>query len=546
MNELGAGVVYSLWLRSRWLMAGLLLYFVILATAVQLSPMPMQVAAFGIMPPAAAIAHLLTVLTLGPADLGARGSGFPRHMLVLPLRTRTLAGWPMLIGVTTIALLWMLATTVVLWPGGLDVPLFWPAALGAASTAWLQAIGWSPFPSPFVRVPALAIAITPLILLGGWAGLFLESSVVPAVIVIACLVWIVAAYFVAVRGLSLTRSGSEGEWLEALFLRAWAGLRSSRRSGEIERPPFRSASAAQLWYELRRNGRVLGTMYSFIALPMLLIILMANTGKEARSGVTFGTIHISTAMLGLMFLVSMFLLLSGMYGLAMGKFDVWGKEQMSPFFAVRPVSTARFAYLKMKSAIYSSLATWMILLVMFLVWAITEASPLNPNESVVLATLRQLQFRDAAVFVSIACGLLVISCRSLVVGMWPGLLGNKWIANATGFVIVGVIILVSTVYLHQEYLPQLLRCVPWLIGGLLIAKFAATAWCLAELNRRQLVTARSKWIGLGIWAAACLVLAAVVSCFEHLTPMLIAAIVLAVPLTRIVFAPLALHWNRHR
>ncbi len=98
MNTSATGSGYSLWLRIRWTLIGLAIYFVALATIIQLLPTPMPVALAGTLAPCSVIAHLLTVFTLGPADLGIRGSGFPKHMFVLPVRTRTRVHWPMLFG----------------------------------------------------------------------------------------------------------------------------------------------------------------------------------------------------------------------------------------------------------------------------------------------------------------------------------------------------------------------------------------------------------------------------------------------------------------
>jgi len=56
------------------------LYLVALAVAVHLSSGAMFVASLGSIALCAAVGHLVTVLTFGPADLGARGSGFPKHM----------------------------------------------------------------------------------------------------------------------------------------------------------------------------------------------------------------------------------------------------------------------------------------------------------------------------------------------------------------------------------------------------------------------------------------------------------------------------------
>ena len=149
MTSPALGIAYSLWLRLRWTLIGLLTYLALLAVAVQFSSTAAPYFMMSLLALAFAIAHLLNVFTFGPADLGVRALRLPGHMFVLPLTTRSLVGWPMLFGSATHSGLWILVAMLILIPGGLPAPIVWPAALLAACTAWVQAIGWSPFPSPF-------------------------------------------------------------------------------------------------------------------------------------------------------------------------------------------------------------------------------------------------------------------------------------------------------------------------------------------------------------------------------------------------------------
>ena len=174
MTSPAVGIAYMLWLRLRWGAAATVIYLFALSVAAQFLPADPMIMALTLL--TAAIAHLLHVFTLGPADFGVKSSGYPANMFVLPLRTRTLTGWPIVYGAATFAMLWVLVVTLVLKPIGFSPPVLWPAAIAAASAAWVQAIGWAPFPTPFARVPVLALAAIPLILLGTWAAIYLESQ----------------------------------------------------------------------------------------------------------------------------------------------------------------------------------------------------------------------------------------------------------------------------------------------------------------------------------------------------------------------------------
>src|SRR5688572_30003068 len=100
-----------LWLRLRWSVAATLTYLFALSVAAHFVPADPTVMAVGLLP--AAIAPMLHVFTLGPADFGVKSSGYPANMFVLPLKTPSLAGWPILYGATTFAMLWVLVVYLV-------------------------------------------------------------------------------------------------------------------------------------------------------------------------------------------------------------------------------------------------------------------------------------------------------------------------------------------------------------------------------------------------------------------------------------------------
>jgi hypothetical protein len=544
------GISYSLWLRMRWIVFGMAIYVAAVAITVQLSSVAMFVATFGVFGLCAAVAHLLTVYTLGPADLSARGSGYPKCMFVLPVRTRALVGWPMLLGASSIAFIWILIASLVLRPAGLPVPTYWPAAVGAAATAWLQAIGWSPFPSPFVRVPALALASLPLILVISCLAMFPASNIAPIAIIVASLAWTAVAYATAVKGLALSRAGDEGEWLNIGAVQKLFQRRFPRTSAKTTLPSFNSAFMAHLWYELRRNACMFPIMFAFVALPISAMLIPSLVDPNTSRSLVFGNAIISPPMIGLMALVSLFLFLSGIYGINMGAFDVWGKAQMPSFFAVRPVTTTRYVGIKILAVAISALASWGLLMVLFAMWALMEASSLNPDESVVRKVASNGSVRDFAALALLLVGLLAMSCRNQVIGMWCSFAGRKWVSNTAvgfGMLATGLIGLAGYWgYYHREYLPKLLAYVPWLLGALLLVKLTVAAWLLREVDRRRLATRAEIRNLVGLWIAAYLGLLLVAYCFVPLTFSLAAGIALALPWVRIAAAPLALHWNRHR
>jgi hypothetical protein len=399
-------------------------------------------------------------------------------------------------------------------------------------------------------VPALAFALAPLSLVVTWAHMYLASHHVSVAIAAASLIWTLVAYIFAIQGLSRARAGNDGEWLRTFTDRlaqrsqAWLHWPFGKRSR------FRSASTAQLWHEFRRNAIALPLMLSFVSLPMMALILPASIDADASRNLMFSSATLTPPMLGLVILVSLFILLSGLYGASMGKFDIWGKEQIPAFFAIRPMSSPQFVLVKMAGAALGSLFSWSWFVILFLTWAAVEASSLNPNQSLVRTSLAQATLRDFSIFGLALLGLLAMSCRDLVVGMWTTLLGRKWFTIAIGFAFMALFGLAGFAgqwfYRHREYLPTLLTYLPWLLAVLLLLKLVLSGWIIRELHRRHLASRKSIRDALAVWATACAVLVAIVYCFVTVTPTIALGVVLSVPLARIAAAPLALHFNRHR
>ena len=122
--------VFSQVWRHRWRLLGSTVYLVcilILHLAIPKS------AAFGVAQFAMVGPVLFGLIPLFAytvdADVAGGDSTFPPQMFTLPVTSRALVGWPMLYGTVAIALAWLAAAKFLIRPAGLDVPLWWPAAL---------------------------------------------------------------------------------------------------------------------------------------------------------------------------------------------------------------------------------------------------------------------------------------------------------------------------------------------------------------------------------------------------------------------------------
>jgi hypothetical protein len=549
MTSAAFGISYSLLRRLRWAIIAVVMLMLVLAIGVQVFPAagPYCCGASIVFLFAAAV-FFLNAFTYGPADLGVKSSGFPTHMRVLPVTTRALVGWPMLFAAITFTVLWLLPSCLIFLPAGFPLPVLWPATMLVALCVWVQAIGWTPFPSPFARVPTLIAAMTPLILPLALGLIFFKGPTLAAVVCVSCLTWSLAAYAFGVYGVSRARSGSEGDWLRPLIER-W-DARARRRQAVANGRPFRSAFTAQLWHECRRNAVVLPAMTAFVGVPLFLVLLLPTLSPDRQQSIAIGSTNLPTQLLILLMWVGFPMLFALTNGGGMAKLDIWGKTAMPSFFAIRPLTTTQFVLIKFSATALSVVASWMITFGLFNIWAIVEASPLNPRRSIIRAAFEDVTPRGIATVAIVVFGLMAISWRHTVSGMWPTLLGRKQLANAIGFAFMGAFSLLGCagfwIYKHPDLHAPFWRILPWMIAADLALKLVVSIWLSVVLQRRGFVTRTAMyWLAAG-WVLLAVGILGVLSLLVTPTWALVSIVAFMLPFASLAAAPLALDWNRHR
>jgi hypothetical protein len=547
------GIAYPLWLKTRWIVGGMLVYIAAMAIAIRLQMFPdaKQQIASGTMLLFFGLAMLLNALIFSPADLAAKGSVFPLHMLVLPMRTRSLVGWPMLYAAALVSLLWLLLARLVLIPAEIPLPLLLPAAILMAVTTWVQAIAWSPLPY-FARIPALLLAVLPPAAFGSWRAYDPERPQVYWLATAGSLIWMLAAYGFGVMGLSRARKGNAWYW--SGWQAVWDTLRPRRKwlPGRLTaRPAFRCAAAASLWFEYRRSIPFLPIIFAMIVIPLLVAVCMQALCLHGSEGLMLGPLGVvQPIVLVLSVLIFSAILFSALSGANMAKPDLWSKEELTSFFAAKPVTTIEMVARKMKAAAVSAAIGWAMVVFVIATWVILDSSPLNPHKSLTAQLLHEASAKDLA---GIALAIIVLwplMWRTMAISMWTSMTGRKWfsttLALTFGSAVFAIPGLIGWVVKDPQRREQFVSSLPWMLAAFVVLKLIATVVIglslhrLALLSRRDLVRAAAFWL-----AATGLVLATIVF-FIAWSWYAAAAAVLIVPLARIGAAPLALHWNRCR
>jgi hypothetical protein len=229
-------------------------------------------------------------------------------------------------------------------------------------------------------------------------------------------------------------------------------------------------------------------------------------------------------------------------------------SEMSPFVATRPLTSAALIAGKVRMAVWSTLATWLLLLV-----AIPVALTLSGTWPVVTERARQLidgvgAPRTVAVALLALGGLVASTWKQLVQGLYVGLSGREWLIRSSACVTLAFLIFIEPIVAwirgSSDVRVALWNALPWILAVLVAVKVSAAAWVATRLDRTRLLSEGALVTGAACWLVAVLALYAVLV-WLTLGPLiphyfLVLLAILAVPLARVSAAPLALAWNRHR
>jgi hypothetical protein len=484
---------------------------------------PLSVAAF----------YLLALFSFGFAgDLAARRSMYPSRLFTLPVTTAALAGWPMVYGTASMAVLG-LAACLAPWPG-FDLPV-WAVLLAAVVMAWMQALTWTAYPVRGLRMLA-AVGVLTVMDIVFVVGIEFEAADTLMVALLAPqlpLAWVVAR-----AGVARARRGDVPEWRgpAAALGRVTSALRHRRR-------PFATPAEAQRWNEWRQHGWSL-PVWVAVVLPFASALLLLDGGTGAFVPITLVVMLLTPVVL------------AAFVGVTLARADhgAGGAHGVSPFLATRPLTSAALVGAKLHVALLTTVAAWLLVGI-----AIPLALGLSETWPVVADRARRVRDvigmpRTAALALLALGALVAATWARLVLGMYVGLGGRPWLVKAhlgVNLAFLAIVLpVLDWIVGNRDVLVSLWNAAPWIGGALAVLKVAAAGWVTARLEaaglvaRRTLIGGAAGWL-LGVTALyALLVWIAATPYIPRYGLMLVAILVL--PLARFYAAPLALAWNRHR
>ena len=544
MRTPALAIAWGLWSAHRWgflaCMATLMALAATYPLVFSLSREP-AVLVVSLLPVLGVFGYVLNALLVS-GEPGSLVAGYPRALLVLPVRTRTLVVWPMVYGSLGGVLLWLFTAVLVYGPSGFSAPILLPCLALAALMAWVHALAWLPIPNYWLRLLVILVVVPALGFLPYW--LMVSELATRAEIAGLLLGYIPSAFALALLAVESQRRGD-----------AWGFPRWLSRGGRVARPParlrrnrpFRSPDGAQFWYEWDCHGWALPAFTGFVL--MVYAGLWLSGPRRADS-------------LALPFFLGAFLglpiVFAGAVGGGLGKLrPPWMMLRgFGTFVAIRPMTSGALVAAKFRVAQASVLLTWAITAVTLAVCLVATGNASRSSEVLAGFLTTQPGWRGPAILVLALVFLPALTWKHLTDSVAPVITGRKWLADGAVFVFAGVLLGLTAVTIwfvqHREYLPRLIGTIPWVVACAGVLKGTLAVAVFRSALRRRLMNWRAFWSIVGFWLAltagaagmAVLGLSAVSLPVSQLT--LVVGIATYMPLVRYPLSTLALEWNRHR
>ena len=485
-------------------------------------------------PLAATFMYMLAVFTFGIAgDLAARESMYPPRMLTLPVSTAGLAGWPMLYGCLSMALLWFAMRMAGIFPPGVDVPKYWPALFASSLLAWTQALTWMPYPLRGMRIVTSIVLLLSIDVVVFTA---LENKPSESTMLLLLAPFVPLAYVTASSAVSRARRGDVPDWGVAKWF-APASTRSAARRD------FQSAARAQLWFEWRQYGRSLPLLVAIVLPVGLSLLFVFRTAAVI-------VVEIVVASLLLPAFMAIFVAAT----VAKSSANASESYGITPFIATRPVEDRALVVAKWQAALLSTLAAWVIVAVavpVALLWSDATEPILNIARHVDDALGRP---RAIILGLLLLVGLVGSTWKQLVQGLYIAMSGRDWAVKG---IVFATLVLVTFGFLALGWIldsrPRIalaLNAIPWLMAAFVALKLVLAGWVMQRGAERGLFNRRQLILGAIVWDACVLavygVLALILPDILFRRYFLLLVAMLVVPFVRLAAAPLAVARNRHR
>jgi hypothetical protein len=470
-------------------------------------------------------------------------NGFPYRLFALPVRTWRLVALPMLSGVLGVELVYVAWIKLVWAREPVPVPEWFAVVLGAYMVFYQTAL-WSLAGFRIVRLLVLGVGGATSILVAclPLAKNELSPSLSESHLIAVMVVLTLIAFCVAWGTVARQRSGGgrRQSWLKALVDQISDAM--PRRTRD-----FSSPAAAQFWFEWRRAGWLLPMCVAFALVFIVTPIVWFNRADSRYMNYMLGRILV------------MPIILAFAIGKGFVRPEFWSANlSLPPFLAIRPLPAGEFVVCKMKVAALSAAITWLLVLGFIALWI-----PLWPDTTRLsgLLFLFRALYPHAWLIITVlsASGLMVLTWRCMVGGLWIGLSGRALYYGGSVWLqmLAAVSLLIAcgvwsdTIDAQIKNHPDVVKSVGLSVIGWTLAVLVILKLWLAVFSWSKITPHRSRqyvliWSGVTFCFIALGILAAPWADTYRVEHLFVLAAFLLMPFARLGLAPMSLAKNRHR
>ncbi|MGA2244190.1 MAG: hypothetical protein ABSH48_04235 [Verrucomicrobiota bacterium] len=489
------------------------------------------------------LSFLLLMGIFNHTDYNQEWSGFPYRLFVLPVPTWQLVALPMALGLAAVEGVYF-AWIKLVWTNDQIMMPEWFAVVLGAYMIFFQTILWTLAAFRATRLVVLALGGVSILLVASlpfMARIFpLPWATEPGLMTVLAVLSFVACV-IAWTAVARQRSGGGRRlrWFKVLVDRIVDAI--PRRTRD-----FSSPAAAQFWFEWRQAGWVLPVCTAFVVGVIFAPITWFKRGDPNFANVMLWRLLATPVVLAFMI------------GKGFIKPSFWSTNlSVAPFLAARPLAEGDFIVNKLKIAAWSVLLAWLPVLVFLAVWLPLWANATGIGQDLFFFRTLFPNSWVAIIFLAIF-GLVVLSWRCMVGGLWAGMSGKGYLyfgIPAAQLVLALLVLLACAIWSDAidricQKRPDLanaavLSATRWGLAVWVIAKywFAAFSWNkIAPHHVRKYLLA---WSHATLGLVALAILAAPPFDMYRQKYIYLLAALLVVPFARLGLAPAAWAKNRH-
>jgi hypothetical protein len=413
---------------------------------------------------------LVAQIAYPQSDLTARGSGYREFLLRLPIRTSSLALWPLLATMIGSLVLWFALAYGYFDRVGLTVPIGLVMSIVASATGAIFLISWRPYERGIFRIASIGAALSALIGIG-IASLY-ESSLSVKIVVSAFSLLTVAELVLSIHSVQVAR--------ENVSLSPAVRRRRSTAIAQCKRDrPFKSARAAMFWMEWRLRGRVFPmTVLAFGLIVSTPLAFMGGVPAELAGQITVN----GWIPLGLPVLIG------GTIGISllMRPDATMTQSNRTAFFLTLPVTNSEILRSKRDEQTVGVVIACTSIFLILCGWLLVPANKNGAVQPLIVLLIKSASVRQIAAVLIVGLLSAGFIWRSRTIWTFAACLNNEARARIVSLASI-VLPIVATlpillIFQNSSNLTQWLPIVPWILAGILIIRYATSFWIYRNIR----------------------------------------------------------------